>query len=293
MRARLIVDRLARCWQRSRYRRTLNTPYLSGDFFRSLCDASLDDDSGTRRRFRAALRTARSLFVKTDCLAEFLADHSRHASTCRVLVTGNSDLEILEVPAGLPPQVRTWFAQNALVRSDLVQPLPIGLENQSLGQNGVRRHFRRCTEAEVAAKRVRILASFAITTPERVNLLERLASSPRVDVFDRVSPHRFQERIREYRFVAAPRGNGVDTHRLWEALYADAIPITRRTCWSESLRAEGIPTLEIDDWEEVVSWTTDDLARFSEAAPRRPSALPWLWADFWEQRIARLREAGP
>jgi hypothetical protein len=284
---------LRRSWRRRRYRESVSAPYLSGDLFRAMCDVALEPAEDARRRFRSGLAGARAVFVKTDLLPEFLDRYARHATACRVLVTGNSDLEVGDVPAGLPPRLRRWFAQNAMVTDDVIRLLPIGLENQALGRNGLSRYYRPCRPDEIAAKRLRLFAAFAPTTPERDGLLGRLARSPLVDVARRrLGPRRYQDRLRRYRFVVAPRGNGIDTHRLWEALYADAIPVTRKTAWSVALRAEGIPVLEVDGWDEVGSWTADDLAGLSRAFPVRPSADPWLWEGFWRDRIAAVRD-GP
>jgi hypothetical protein len=293
MRMRTTLASLRQAWRRRRYRDSLNAPYLSGDLFCTMCDVALEPGDDARRRFRSGLAGARAIFVKTDLLPEFLDGYARQATECRVLVTGNSDLEVHRVPGGLPPRLRRWFAQNAMVTDDPIRLLPIGLENQALGRNGVRRHYRICRDDEVTAKRLRLFAAFAPTAPERDGLLARLARSPLVDIpRRRLGPARYQARLRRYRFVVAPRGHGIDTHRFWEALYADAIPVTRRTAWSAALRAEGIPVLEVDAWDEVAGWTADDLGRLSRAFPLRPSGNHWLWAGFWRSRIAALRD-GP
>ena len=139
--------------RRARYRRALSTPYLSGDLFRSLCDVAFDAAApAVRRHFERGYRDARTIFVKTDLLPEFLAEYAAAAAGCRVLVTGNSDLEIHDVPSGLPPRLRRWFAQNTFVADDPVRPLPIGLENHALGRNGRTSLFRACTDGEISAK---------------------------------------------------------------------------------------------------------------------------------------------
>lgn len=282
---------LTRLWRRTRYCNTLNTPYLSGDFFRTLCDAAFEPADERRRRFRSQFAQACTIFIKTDLLPEFLEEFAFRATACRVLITGNSDLEIRAVPDQLPPRLRCWFAQNSMVTHHLIRPLPIGLENQELAQNGVSSHYRPCSAEEIAGKRLRMFAAFGSTVAEREGLLARLAGSPIVEHEpSRLAPRQYQERLRQYRFVVAPRGNGADTHRFWEALYADAIPVTRRTALSAALRAEGIPMVEVDEWDELLRWTEDDLNEVSRSLPMRPSANPWLWDAFWRSRIAALRD---
>ena len=282
-----LADSALRRWRRVHYRGTVSRPYLSGDLFRALCDAALDGMRGADRQFVRSYRHARSLFVKTDRLAEFLGVFADAAVECRTLITGNSDLEIHAVPVRLPPRLQRWYAQNAFVTSDVIRPLPIGLENQALGVNGLLRDFRRCGAADLDAKGLSVFAGFAPTTSERESLTDRLRVNRLIAVEPRrLSPAAYQSRLRSARFVIAPRGNGVDTHRFWEALYADAIPVTRRSAWSRAFAAEGVPMIEVDEWDEVLRWSEHDLLQRSAALPQQPSALPWLWEPFWRARIA-------
>lgn len=56
-------------------------------------------------------------------------------------------------------------------------------------------------------------------------------------------------RNRQYPFWLSPRGNGIDCHRTWEALYLDIIPIV----WNSSLNVlyEDLPVVIINDENEL------------------------------------------
>jgi hypothetical protein len=56
--------------------------------------------------------------------------------------------------------------------------------------------------------------------------------------------------MREHRYVLAPHGHGLDTHRLWEALYMGCIPIVQRSAMDSRLLAD-LPVLLVDTYEEV------------------------------------------
>ena len=132
-------------------------------------------------------------------------------------------------------------------------------------------------------------AAFRATTPERSRLLEIVGTANHVVRIDApLAPRAFQAQLRAYRFVLAPPGNGLDTHRFWESLYADAIPIVRRSAWSTALHGDGIPLIEIDEWGELADWTDADLAQRSASLPARPSALPILGLPFWRARLTGL-----
>lgn len=57
------------------------------------------------------------------------------------------------------------------------------------------------------------------------------------------------KRNRQYPLWLSPRGNGIDCHRTWEALYLDAIPIV----WHSTLDPlyTNLPIIIINDWKEM------------------------------------------
>jgi hypothetical protein len=60
---------------------------------------------------------------------------------------------------------------------------------------------------------------------------------------------RFLREIKKSKFVFCPRGNGIDTHRLWETLYMGSIPIVK---YEESHHLfTDLPILFIKDWNDV------------------------------------------
>jgi len=55
--------------------------------------------------------------------------------------------------------------------------------------------------------------------------------------------------IRNHKFVLCPRGNGIDTHRLWETLYMGSIPIVLKCCALNEFT--DLPILFIDSWKQL------------------------------------------
>jgi hypothetical protein len=60
---------------------------------------------------------------------------------------------------------------------------------------------------------------------------------------------KFLEDIHNHKFVLCPRGNGIDTHRLWETLYMDSIPIVKNHIGMDEFK--DLPILFINEWDEV------------------------------------------
>jgi hypothetical protein len=60
------------------------------------------------------------------------------------------------------------------------------------------------------------------------------------------------QRLSNYKFCICPRGNGIDTHRLWEALYLRVVPICINDEFVNILKNEyKVPLLIIDKWEDL------------------------------------------
>jgi len=94
----------------------------------------------------------------------------------------------------------------------------------------------------------------ASTHPGRVAAADALrASFPgrAVDSSPALSWRRYLAALSAHQFSACPRGNGIDTHRVWESLYLGVVPIVERTTLSEHWRSCGLPLVLIDDWGEV------------------------------------------
>jgi hypothetical protein len=60
-----------------------------------------------------------------------------------------------------------------------------------------------------------------------------------------------------YKFTLCPEGNGLDTHRVWEALLAKVVPIVLESDFSKNLKNLGIPVLMIQNWDDLHNFTDD------------------------------------
>jgi len=52
-----------------------------------------------------------------------------------------------------------------------------------------------------------------------------------------------------HKFCICPEGNGDDTHRFWECLYVETVPIVVRSPLTEQIHALGLPCVLIDSWK--------------------------------------------
>ena len=70
-------------------------------------------------------------------------------------------------------------------------------------------------------------------------------------------------------------GNGVDTHRLWEALYLGCIPIALR---NRIYQHYDLPIIQVNDWSEItLELLQKEISNNTEH----------LYMDYWETRIRK------
>ena len=91
---------------------------------------------------------------------------------------------------------------------------------------------------------------------------------------------RFLREIKSHSFVLCPRGNGMDTHRLWETLYMGSIPIVKKDVWNEEFR--DLPISFINDWSDV----TIELLEYEQNRIKNTNYnLDKLTISYWIDKI--------
>ncbi len=71
-------------------------------------------------------------------------------------------------------------------------------------------------------------------------------------------PHEtYLKSLSTHKFCLCPRGNGIDTHRFWEAQYLDVIPIIIASDWTPSYSE--FPILILENWESLLDLDLEKL----------------------------------
>lgn len=189
-------------------------------------------------KFSSLHNNSNIFFCKTDFILNDFETISNLNNEV-VLITGNSDYAITDkIVEIMPSNIKYWYAQNALSNHNKIKPLPIGIENKydSLRKGHGISYYDRVSEKEYIINNLPdhstdklIYANFNINTnPKYRHTLKQICSDlvyidweePKLTLTNLF--HKFLE----YRMVLCPIGNGIDTHRLWEVLYCNRIPIT-------------------------------------------------------------------
>ena len=75
--------------------------------------------------------------------------------------------------------------------------------------------------------------------------------SKKVEWLSFLTPNKNLLRMKDYEFCICPEGNGVDCHRIWEALYLKCVPIVINSPFTETLKRYNIPLVILDTWKDL------------------------------------------
>ena len=84
-----------------------------------------------------------------------------------------------------------------------------------------------------------------------------------------------------HKFVISPRGNGVDCHRTWEALYLRTIPIVKRSTHMDEF--SDLPIFFVNDWSEVCY---NELEKFYDRVENELFNLDKMKLSYWRRVIS-------
>lgn len=257
--------------------------FLSGDFFRGLADVAVSKRNGSLVFSGPGnLESAQIIYCESSALQEFLNHHKADLS-CSVIIAGNSDHDFEAFPRDYPSSLRHLFLQNSfLSNSDLITGIPIGIENARYAVNGNPRLMKNAMHW--SSKKPRLLVGpFGLTHKERLSAVRELATSDEFDfVTGRLRPREYSILASSYRYIACPRGNGVDTHRFWETLYRGSLPVVIENTWSQNMHSLGVPMIRTPSWNPIDVSLALQNCMFEEFDPL---TVPALWPAFWEERI--------
>ena len=232
--------------------RISSNPYVSGDTFRSHSDHILDEVSAIDP---FSVKSGEILFVKTNFLNEFIEKCLPHLPDNIKLITHNSDVGIESNPFNeeLSRKSIYWFAQNLkfnVINNQYIYPIPIGFENRNWLKNG---KLSVLKNVKVSEEKINgMLCAFNTSTNrERIDILHYLDLNNHVKYLRRVKHKDYMKTLSEYKLSICPEGNGVDTHRIWESLLVETLPVVKKSNFVENLSSVGVPLFIIENWNEL------------------------------------------
>jgi hypothetical protein len=266
----------ASCWAN----RSPSSPFVSGDGFRAYADYIYDETD--RSLDPTSVKSGSAIFVKTDYLDHFFSRIHPLIRYPYVLITHNSDYG---VPGSFSSfledeKIIAWFGQNTDLSHPKLHPIPIGIANQYWGHGNV--EVLRAVASQTLPKKHLLYLNFVIQNyyPERWQVFRLFGNAPFCFRPSRKDFGGFLADMKSSQFILSPRGNGLDTHRLWEALYMGSFPIVK-TSSLDALYAD-LPVVIVNDWKEV---TEEFLLQKYEELSQSRYSLEKTKMNYWTKLI--------
>lgn len=210
------------------------------------------------------------IFCKFDYI-DYLISYlqSRNCHTPFTLLTGQSDYPITDFSYDYVQSkisVKWWGVNNECLRA---KSIPLGIADDYCNLT-MKTGFEKTKGTNLLYVNHR-----TDTHPSRHALYDLFCDTDWATV--RKALHKgeiqtYKTELLDHKFVLCPRGNGIDTHRMWEAIYCGVIPIVLRHP-VHSYIEDKLPVLFVDSYEQVTqsmleetyelynhtSWNTDML----------------------------------
>jgi hypothetical protein len=256
--------------------------FIDGEKFITIGDDYFCSDSDIYLSLKTTIRTDIKILYTHN---QFIGDLFKYLKTYDneiIIVSHNTDTNISEID--IPNCVKKMFIQNVNFVHPKIESIPIGLENG--------RWFNNTKNIKIINKNKEIkknknlaYMNFNIKTnrDSRNEAFNTLKNKSFIDTEMRSNGNDFDnyiDNIYNHKFVVCPEGNGTDTHRTWETLYLNTIPIEKRNINNSFY--EDLPICFVDNWSDI---TEDFLNNEYERITNRYWNLDKLKMSYWIKKI--------
>ena len=203
-------------------------------------------------RFLMLLSQINVPWIKVDDIV-----YNRYDKDYEKVFIGGGDWEINESNFLIKDELKLMIGQNLNMISDRILAMPIGMP--SFSHDKIIGNLDRIIEKNQDKKIIKNLCYIGLrdeTYLSERSMVRKMFSEEiwtTTTVYDRTNEGHssYIDNIYNHKFTLCPRGNGIDTHRIWESLYLRTIPIVKRCVAMKDF--ENLPILWIDDWQQVNS----------------------------------------
>tara|TARA_B100000902_G_scaffold59643_1_gene66751 strand:- start:33414 stop:34463 length:1050 start_codon:yes stop_codon:yes gene_type:complete len=125
-----------------------------------------------------------------------------------------------------PKTVSNWYSTNVNYNNDNLHPIPLGLANNYSDKNLHKKDFETINFNQ--NKINKIYVNFEVNTNYfhrykiKRNILKNSISKTPNKI---ITKHDYLLDLNNYKFILCPWGNGIDSHRIWESIFAGSIPL--------------------------------------------------------------------
>ncbi len=162
----------------------------------------------------------------------------------KIIISHNSDGCIDNKYIPFLQNIKLQISQNCLLQHEKLIALPIGIENRQWFNHDIFHTIRKRTDIP---KTKNIYFNFSLNTHHSRKECYHALKDKLLWNDKREKGEYFIE-LKKHKYAICPRGNGIDTHRLWECFYLDVIPIMLK---ADCVNIDDLPILFLNSWDEL------------------------------------------
>ncbi len=178
------------------------------------------------------------------------------------LVTSQTDISISESLFKMKPQcISKWYSINIDYEDRSLISIPLGLSNEYSPKNIFKENYLDKVGKKLVEKNNKLYVNFQKNTniKERGMLGKNLMKKDFVIMDEpNLQINEYLQKLIKNKYVFAPHGNGIDTHRIWETLYAGSIPVTKEHINFKSF--SDLPIVQIEDYLKIDISLLDEIS---------------------------------
>ena len=145
--------------------------------------------------------------------------------------------------------LQSVYTQNMNVSNSKVFSLPIGIANSQW------KHGNLTLINEVYNLKISKSKDIYFNFQKSTNLNKRndcydYISKLGISWSDKKPYHEYLLFLKQHKYAICPEGNGIDTHRFWECLYMNVIPICKKNILVEYY-SKYFPIILVDEWNDI------------------------------------------
>jgi hypothetical protein len=262
-----------------------STPYLSGDTFRNLADYDFTPNRKNNKSRIANLENGSIVFVNTKDYMSFIQLRTKISIHHLKIICHNSDVEFNSDLLNQSPIGDIIYAVNATMFSKRLIPIPIGLENLRLYNNGIISRYRKLSQNIPSIPKIFYSFSLHTNATTRTFYSNKLKKYDYAIGYKRLDNNSYLMEMSKFMFCFSPPGNGIDCHRTWESIAINVIPICLKSPLIEYFVSLGLPIWMIEDFSEIIDIQLHSSLENKYIEIMSNSNKESSYIDYWKMRI--------
>ena len=188
----------------------------------------------------------------------------------------------------LKPYITRVYATNLEFIDPYVLPIPLGfIDSSSITHTFYEEVYRR---PHIKDMLIYVNFSINVNKIKRTRCLLAFMDKPWVSNKYNISRGQYYIDLSKSRYAVSPEGISLDSHRIYESIYLDTIPIVKTSNFDYFYK--NLPIVIINDWGEVTEqFLLENYNRFKQRLIDWKLAYPnWTDAKFWIGDLQDVKE---